>query len=135
MKERNESPGFPMLLSKLPMNFPNPSNYLIRNYDLFNIEEIASNKFHLAFDILQSHLGYLIETWNQKTTNESLIFNQILYQLREEENDFLNQLITLIEILISEQNDENELLIKKKLIIQGNIENTKSLLKSINIQI
>lgn len=120
----NEELNLQIPVLKNTLNFPNETNYILRNYSLFEIQKISQSEIGVACDIIQKHLEntyYFI--LNRQRIESSIIKNSIKYF--EEELKFILNIKNLIKNLEIHQQDEIGNHIKKKAHIEREIEKYK----------
>ena len=127
-----ENANISLPISINPLNFPSKSNYLQRNFELFNIKLISMDKFHFALDIMQNNFESLLEAVTSKPEAEAKLYNSIIVRTSFIDQEFIHIITAIIEILLQAQSEETENLLRQKITIQGNIATIKGNINSLN---
>ena len=123
MRAEIESPDLPLPVEKLSLNFPNEKNYIQRNYEFFQTGQIGNDKYHMALEILQTHLQTVAHFCLTKPQIDNPKY-QIVHDSKGSDIFFLESVIPLINSLLKSQENEKDNIDAKRNLIETKITET-----------
>ena len=94
-------------VEKMSLNFPNEKNYIQRNYECLQMNQICSDKFHTSLEILQTHLQTAANFCLTKPEIDNAKYQVVKHSILSD-IVFLETIIPLLDVLIKSQEIEQK---------------------------
>lgn len=109
-------------ITKLSLGFPNEKNFIQRQFELFQMNEIAFDKYHIALSILLDKLDLIIKFANKIPKLIEELNNRFIND-NQRDIQYFSKIECFYDDIISNKKKENEIIQKCENLIQKEKEN------------